>query len=57
MSDQYLFVPIQKRIFSYADVFAHKCYGIEDFDLAWQMINYEFVSELWAQHLAERDSK
>lgn len=53
MSDQYLFVPITKGYFSYKDVFIDKIYGLEDFDLVWQLINYSATSEAWAGIEAE----
>ena len=38
---------------SYKDVFVDDLYGIEDFDLLWQMINYEVVSNTIAALGAE----
>ena len=53
MSDQYLFAPIIKGIFTYHDVFVARRYGIEDFDLAWQMIHYQTASDLWSEYLSK----
>ena len=48
MQDQYLFVPITRGYFTYKDVFINKLYGLEDFDLVWQLINYASTSDTWS---------
>lgn len=48
-------LPIMKGYASYKDVFVHKIYGIEDFDLFWQMINYQTLVDTWT--VIEEESK
>ena len=42
---------------TYKDVYIDKIYSIQDFDLLWQMINFQNVSESWGNIIQERESK
>jgi hypothetical protein len=41
-------IPIIKGHATYKDVFINRIYGIEDFDIFWQMINYKMVMDTWS---------
>ena len=42
---------------TYKDVFINKIYGIEDFDLFWQIINYDDVVDAWRSIEMEKASR
>ena len=42
---------------TYKDVYINKIYSLEDFDLMWQMINFENVSETWSLIIRERETR